>query len=167
MISRLCVIAEATSLANVFMCVEVRANSIVYWCWILQRIQFAREKSDVIAKRDGTFKPREKRSREDDDGAVGAKRAPKAGGRRKPAGGPTNPPHSKLLVQNLPDDVTEDELRKLFSQYAGLTDLRVISARNLAFVEYTNEAEATVALQGLNNFNLRDDEPLFVAYAKK
>lgn len=34
----------------------------------MQRIQYARTKSDVIAKADGTFVPREKRKRHDDKG---------------------------------------------------------------------------------------------------
>lgn len=35
---------------------------------ILQRIQYAKTKSDVISKADGTFVPREKRKRHDDKG---------------------------------------------------------------------------------------------------
>lgn len=34
-----------------------------------QRIQFAKTKSDVIAKADGTFVPREKRKRQEEKGA--------------------------------------------------------------------------------------------------
>lgn len=34
----------------------------------MQRIQYARTKSDIIAKADGTFVPREKRKRHDDKG---------------------------------------------------------------------------------------------------
>ncbi|MCH82360.1 small nuclear ribonucleoprotein, partial [Trifolium medium] len=37
----------------------------------MQRIQYARTKSDIIAKADGTFVPREKRKRHDDKGAFG------------------------------------------------------------------------------------------------
>lgn len=35
---------------------------------LLQRIQYAKTKSDIIAKADGTFVPREKRKRHDDRG---------------------------------------------------------------------------------------------------
>lgn len=36
--------------------------------WFTQRIQYAKTKSDVIAKADGTFVPRERRKRHDDRG---------------------------------------------------------------------------------------------------
>ena len=36
----------------------------------MQRIQYAKTKSDVIAKADGTFVPREKRKRHDEKGGI-------------------------------------------------------------------------------------------------
>lgn len=36
----------------------------------MQRIQYAKTKSDIIAKADGTFVPREKRKRHDDKGTA-------------------------------------------------------------------------------------------------
>ena len=36
----------------------------------MQRIQYAKTKSDIIAKADGTFVPREKRKRHDDKGTT-------------------------------------------------------------------------------------------------
>lgn len=140
------------------------------FCWE-QRIAFAKSKSDVIAKREGTFVPREKRTRDEDGGVPSAKRAPGAGGAggaKKPIPAQMrNPPNSKLLVQNLPESTTDEALRKLFGQYPGVTDVRVIAARNLAFVEYASEQQATVALQSLNNFKIEADHPLVVSYAKK
>lgn len=37
---------------------------------VCQRIQYAKTKSDVVAKADGTFVPREKRKRHEDKGKV-------------------------------------------------------------------------------------------------
>ena len=36
----------------------------------MQRIQYAKTKSDIIAKADGTFVPREKRKRHDERGKI-------------------------------------------------------------------------------------------------
>lgn len=37
-------------------------------CNLMQRIQYAKTKSDIIAKADGTFVPRERRKRHEDKG---------------------------------------------------------------------------------------------------
>lgn len=41
---------------------------IMHTFYLSQRIQYAKSKSDVIAKADGTFVPREKRKKHDDRG---------------------------------------------------------------------------------------------------
>jgi U1 small nuclear ribonucleoprotein A len=46
---------------------EIEFNNILQ---SMQRIQYARTKSDIIAKADGTFVPREKRKRHDDKGTT-------------------------------------------------------------------------------------------------
>jgi hypothetical protein len=58
-------------------------------------------------------------------------------------------PSSTLLVTGLPTDgsVTSDMLRHLFGTYPGLADLRHVAERGIAFVDYSSEPAATVALQ--------------------
>lgn len=43
---------------------------LVHSMRFLQRIQYAKTKSDIIAKADGTFVPREKRKKHDDRGII-------------------------------------------------------------------------------------------------
>ena len=79
-------------------------------------------------------------------------------------------PSKTLLVQGLPTTLTEEALkgmvRELFGQYAGLVEVRPVAQRGLAFVEYSSEAAAAPALQGLTNFRVDASTTLTVIYAK-
>lgn len=156
------------------------------------RLAYAKVKSDAIAKRDGSWKPRPKRARDEDADMEGPEAAAGSGGgaarsgKRAAASSASaaassgaasasasapvpklNPPHSKLLAQNIPAGFSEDRLRELFSGFAGFKEMRPMAARNLAFIEYETEANATIALQGLNNYNLDEAHPLVLSYARK
>ncbi|XP_010507874.1 PREDICTED: U1 small nuclear ribonucleoprotein A-like isoform X1 [Camelina sativa] len=159
------------------------------------RIQYAKTKSDVVAKADGTFVPREKRKRHEE----------KAGGKKKkdqhhdstqmgmansaypsvygtapplsqvpyPAGvkpilpeAPA-PPNNILFVQNLPHETTPMMIQMFFSQYQGFKEIRMVEAKpGIAFVEYADEMQSTVAMQGLQGFKIEQD-PMLITYAKK
>jgi len=167
------------------------------------RIQFARAKSDVIAKIEGTFQPHPKgpeklaqiaaakRKAEDATAAEVTKKAKmaekkepakkekaakpeaKAAGKvAAPAGGvnltpKVMPPNKTLFVENLPENVTDLMLSMLFQQFPGYKDLRVVPAKGVAFVEFENEIEAGVALQGLQHFMVKPEKPMVISYAKK
>ncbi|KAK6135068.1 hypothetical protein DH2020_031189 [Rehmannia glutinosa] len=155
------------------------------------RIQYAKTKSDVIAKADGTFVPREKRKKHDDKGrkkkeqhdanqaAVGLNPAyagaygaapplsqiPYMGARAPEA---PAPPNNILFIQNLPHQTTSMMLQMLFSQCPGFKEVRMVEAKpGIAFVEYENEMQSTVAMQGLQGFKITDDNPMLITYAKK
>ncbi|CAE7932040.1 unnamed protein product [Symbiodinium sp. KB8] len=141
------------------------------------RIQFAKEKSDVVAKLDGTFVPRQKRAL-DADGDVDA--APKRvaapashGAAAAPVMIPAPPrpenavPTHVLLASNLPESVPTETITALFAQYPGFTELRPVPGRGMAFVEYESEVAATPALQGLHNHKLDEAHYMAVTYAKK
>lgn len=82
------------------------------------------------------------------------------------------PPNKILFLQNLPVDVTKDVLMNLFSQYVSLPTLIDLSLtsysrfdnlyevrmiptkKDIAFVEYVDEASATVAKEALHNYKL-------------
>ncbi|CAD8080085.1 unnamed protein product [Paramecium primaurelia] len=72
-----------------------------------------------------------------------------------------------LLIESLPPFVTEIMLSELFRQYPGYSLIKLIPARGLAFVEYQNDDQATVALKGLSNFKITPECQLKVKYAKK
>lgn len=84
------------------------------------------------------------------------------------------PPNKILFLQNLPDNVTKDQLMALFSQcvsiypgessrmtdswtfrYPNLHEVRLIpTKKDIAFVEYVDEGSATVAKDALHNYKL-------------
>lgn len=155
------------------------------------RIQYAKTKSDIITKADGTFVPREKRKKHDDRGrkkkeqhdgnqaaaglnpgyagAYGSapplSQIPYMGARAPEA---PAPPNNILFIQNLPHQTTSMMLQMLFSQCPGFKEVRMVEARpGIAFVEYENEMQSTVAMQGLQGFKINDDHPMLITYAKK
>ena len=151
-------------------------------------IQYARSKSDVIAKRDGTFKPRPLRKRkaasENGDANGALKKAAVKGPALKPSSraatvvspnaaparvdvAHSTPPNKILFAENLPPKCTSEMLQVLFQQYAGFKEVRFVSGKGVAFIEYDTEASAGIALQGLNNFKLQPTVLMRLSYAKK
>ena len=67
-----------------------------------------------------------------------------------------------LYVSSLDFKVTEEDLRKLFSQYGQVKSAKVITdyntgqSRGFAFVEMSNEAEGQKAIDKLNNTELNN-----------
>lgn len=98
-------------------------------CFSPQRIQFAKTKSDAVAKRDGTWVPREKRKRleEAKEAARGSKAAKPSASSDAPAVLVPKPaqkrramnavPHNILFAEQLPAETTQEVLTKLFVQY--------------------------------------------------
>ena len=116
------------------------------------RIAFAKSKSDMIAKRDGTFKPREKRKREDPKPAApaAAKALPAPGDAPPPkVPKPSNaPPSNVLFASNLPEDCSDMMLGILFQQYAGFKEVRMVPGnKGIAFVEFADETHSSVERQ--------------------
>jgi RNA recognition motif-containing protein len=121
------------------------------------RIQFAKAKSHEVARKEGLTvvksaptvgiaKSSNKRARnaDDDDDEADVPPAKEA----KLISNST--PNKILLVQNLPNSVTKEQLQQSFTGAAGLIDIRVVAGRGLAFVEFDNEGSAGIALQQLN-----------------
>ncbi len=67
---------------------------------------------------------------------------------------------SKLYVGNLSYNVSEDELRELFSQAGEIKEVTMILDRDtrrpkgFGFVEFTNQADAEKAIQMFNDYEL-------------
>ncbi|CAB4291842.1 unnamed protein product [Prunus armeniaca] len=156
------------------------------------RIQYAKTKSDVIAKADGTFVPRERRKRHEDKGkkrkeqhdasqagmgvnpayagAYGAapplSQIPYPGGVKLPEA--PAPPNNILFVQNLPQDTTPMMLQMLFCQYPGFKEVRMVETKpGIAFVEFGDEMQSTVAMQALQDFKMTPQNSMLITYAKK
>lgn len=78
------------------------------------------------------------------------------------------PPNNILFVQNLPHDATSEAIQALFQQFPGFKEVRMIEAKpGIAFVEYGDEMQATVAHQGLQNFRVSPSHAMQISYAKK
>ncbi|TMW63960.1 hypothetical protein Poli38472_014665 [Pythium oligandrum] len=136
-------------------------------------IQFGKEKADVIARREGTYQPREKRKLEVKE-EPGSKKTTGStanghGGARPPPPPPAQMlPNKILFLQELPESCNQDMLAVLFKQYHGFKEVRMVPGKKgLAFVEFGDEAQAAIALQGLYGFKLTPTETLKVSFAKK
>ncbi|KNA18269.1 hypothetical protein SOVF_072430 [Spinacia oleracea] len=148
------------------------------------RIQYAKAKSDCIAKAEGTFVPKEKkkkqqekgeRKRHAEDQTAGAANGPAA----QTNGGPSAShcktgaqeaiaPNNILFVQNLPHETTSIMLQMLFQQYPGFREVRMIEAKpGIAFVEFDDEDESAIAMQALQGFKVTPQNPMEITYAKK
>ncbi|XP_020252828.1 U2 small nuclear ribonucleoprotein B'' [Asparagus officinalis] len=154
------------------------------------RIQYAKTKSDCIAKVDGTYVAREKKKRQEEKAADKRRKAeeekqsgPGANGANAQNGGPsasqasrqpkTGPreetaPNNILFIQNLPHETTTMMLQILFQQYPGFKEVRMIEAKpGIAFVEFEDDMQASIAMQALQGFKITPQNPMAVAYAKK
>eukprot|EP00250_Pteridium_aquilinum_P035394 c9321_g1_i1 orf=89-787(+) len=150
------------------------------------RIQYAKTKSDAIAKADGTFVPKERRKKQEEraekkrreqhsDGHNASHQTP-YGASVPPQFQPPKPmapeapalPNSILFVQNLPHEANSMMLQMLFQQFPGFKEVRMIEAKpGIAFVEYGDEMQATTALSALQNFKITPQNPMQITYAKK
>lgn len=133
------------------------------------RIRFAKSKSDVIAKRDGTWVPREKRKKEDQGEKENVKQA-KTDDQPQQAALPTrpaNPPNKILFLERLPEAADKEMLETLFQQYNGFKEVRMVPGKKgLAFVEFADEVQSGIALQALSGFKLTPTDLLDVQFAK-
>ncbi|GBG34589.1 U1 small nuclear ribonucleoprotein A [Hondaea fermentalgiana] len=160
------------------------------------RIEYAKTKSDVIARLDGTFKPRVKRKPE--DGATQGPKRPDAApakmiksdtnGSQEPTSaaesgsvpmdtseGPINPaqpeveapPHKVLFLQNLPSEASKEALEILFKQFPGLEGVRYFAAKNVAFVDFDSVENAKLAKDGSQGFKLTATHEVHAAFAKQ
>lgn len=152
-------------------------------------IEYARTKSDRIAKRDGDYVPKAKRSKavatesslkvtsNDADGAtimegvVNDETGNAVENENDTAAQPPTttlpdaPPSKMLLAQNLPSECNEMMLGMLFRQYSGYKEIRMPRS-GLAFIEFDDEAQATVAKMALQGFQLTPQDALQLNYAK-
>ncbi|KAG1326234.1 U1 small nuclear ribonucleoprotein A [Cocos nucifera] len=162
-------------------------NSLIFQAYA--RIQYAKTKSDIIAKSDGTFVPRERRRRLEDRaerkrreqrldanqaglGPYGAapplSQLPYPGGAKSMVPEAPALPNNILFVQNLPHETTPMMLQMLFCQYPGFKEVRMVEAKpGIAFVEYGDEMQATLAMQGLQGFKITQQNSMLISYAKK
>lgn len=139
------------------------------------RINYAKSKSDIVAKKDGTYKPREKRKREEASDVkasattAGSSAAPSVAKPNKiPSASDPNAqiiPSNTLFAENLPKDCDDADLSILFKQHTGFKEVRMVPGKEgIAFIEFENEHCATIALQALNGFKLTPTNAMSLTY---
>lgn len=149
------------------------------------KIEYAREASDRIAKRDGTYVPKAKRKQkqqqqaqaqaqqqtqqeqalQEQQGHVNTSTDTTDVTAATSEGAAEEPSHI-LFAKDLPPECNEMMLAMLFRQYAGFKEVR-IPRPGLAFCEFDDEPHATLALERLNGFKLTTSDTLKLAYGKK
>ncbi|QDZ22914.1 U1 small nuclear ribonucleoprotein A [Chloropicon primus] len=149
------------------------------------KIAYAKTKSDAVAKLDGTYVSRDKaetaRVNKEKREALQKRAAMRKGGSRPDQQAPfaagaalagtldsEEPPHNILFVQNLPPATSQAMIAMLFEQFPGFKEVRMVETRpGIAFVEFGNEMESSVALSGLQGFQITKENSMRVSYAKK
>ena len=130
------------------------------------RVSYAKAKSDIVAKKDGSYRPREKN-------AYAAAPAPApmettAAPQRITAPDASAPPSNILFAQNLPADCTAAALSMLFTVHVGFKEVRMIPGKpGIAFIEFDEETRASTAMQALNGFRLTPTDAMTLTYAKR
>ncbi|XP_074570013.1 U2 small nuclear ribonucleoprotein B''-like [Curcuma longa] len=85
-------------------------------------------------------------------------------GSQEPAAAPNN----ILFIENLPHETTKMVLEILFQQYPGFSEVRMIEAKpGIAFVEFSDDVQASIAMQALQGFKITPQNPMAITYAKK
>ncbi|PRP81445.1 hypothetical protein PROFUN_10975 [Planoprotostelium fungivorum] len=139
------------------------------------RVQYAKGKSDIISKLEGSFTAKNKTAadrKKEDEKKLEEKKARKAAEPKKAekrkrdeetsvASGTSHvqpkqlPPNNVLFVENLPEQANELMLQMLFQQFPGYKEVRMVAGKpGIAFVEYDNEIESAAAMNGLQHFKI-------------
>lgn len=79
------------------------------------------------------------------------------------------PPNKILFVQNIPEDVSVDQLTTIFGAFEGFREVRTVPGRkNIAFVEYEAEAGAISAKESTAGMALGESAaPVKVVYQRQ
>jgi len=148
------------------------------------RISYAKTKSDAVARIDGSYVERKKdtkRKPQDEDQDKSSKKAKKAPSAEKKEAKKEKfdraegnlqprpaPPNKIIFVENLPEQVNEMMLSMLFQQFPGFKEVRLVPGKKgISFVEFENEVQAGVAMEGLQHFKITPDNLMVISFAKK
>jgi U2 small nuclear ribonucleoprotein B'' len=123
-------------------------------------IAYAKGKSDVVSRLQGTWKPRERKEKLEKDSKDKAEKAALPGSAGEGKAG------AVLFAENLPPECTEVMLTMLFRQYPGFEEVRLVAERRVAFVQFKEPNYADQAMNGLQGFMVGPGHPLKLSIAK-
>lgn len=144
------------------------------------RVAYARTKSDLIAKIDGTWKPRPRRKGPDHR----TMRMERERQLRKQRDRHRDRPHDRnddrrskrhnsgptnriLFVENLPRECNTMMLAMLFQQYPGYQESRLIAGKpGIAFVEFGDSYQASTAKESLQSFKITPTHHMQISFAR-
>ncbi len=78
-----------------------------------------------------------------------------------------NPPNKVLFIENLSDKMDIESLQKLFSQFKGFIEVRIIAGRGVAFAEFIDEYTSQVPLNKLHGYEVERGRFIVISNAKK
>lgn len=112
-------------------------------------------------------RPTNKRARDDDDNEADEQEG--EGSSRPPAKEArttnNNAPNKILLAQNLPTEVSQERLTAIFQSTTGFVEVRLVpGGRGIAFIEFENEVQASLALRQFDNFQLTPTQTLQLGF---
>jgi len=123
------------------------------------RVAYAKTKSDIIAKKDGSYVPRKKRPRKE--------------GKKKPEGQPASKrqmtagqnvgPSNILVVNHLPQDASQTMVQMLFRKYPGYQSVTEPHT-GMCHVVFDTEFNASRAMQGMQGFKFFNDVRLVITF---
>uniref|UniRef100_A0A7N2LHD3 RRM domain-containing protein n=1 Tax=Quercus lobata TaxID=97700 RepID=A0A7N2LHD3_QUELO len=147
------------------------------------RIQYAKTKSDCIAKEDGSYdkKKKQEEKAERKRCAEEAQQSTMPNGASAQNGGSTASfrhgnssaqeavaPNNILFIENLPHEATSMMLEMLFQQHPGFREVRMIVVKpGIAFVEFEDDQQSSMAMQTLQGFKITPQNPMTITFAKK
>jgi len=76
-----------------------------------------------------------------------------------------NPPNNRLLVQNIPNGTIETEIEELFKG-EGFKGIRLVSVRNVAFIEYDTVEQAAAVKDSLGKDPSWKGSIIYITFAK-
>ncbi|KAI5415444.1 hypothetical protein KIW84_040760 [Lathyrus oleraceus] len=129
------------------------------------RIQYAKTKSDCIAKEEKVEKkrfPEESKQSSVPNGTHGASNGgPTASFRPGSTSQEVAAPNVILFIENLPYETTGRMLEMLFEQYPGFKEVRSIDAKpGIAFVDFEDDIQSSMAMQALQGFKITPQNPM-------
>lgn len=170
-------------ICKIFLSMAFHWYVLLVWCdvgrdcltvVVLQRIDYAKTKSDAAAKLDGTWR-RDGRTRKVRIGQEAAEEMDvdlqeeeTRGGQKATVVQDVGEPHTVLFAEGLPEATTEAMLKVLFSQFPGYIESRLVPGKpGIAFVDFETVQQAGVAITGLQGFKITAQNQMKLSYAKK
>ena len=146
------------------------------------RIDFAKIESDLITKRNGTYKEikREKKICKDYWNSELYKKKlskkknfnffftkEKVKESEIEVEGVKLVPNNILFVKDIPNSIIFDDLIEIFTKYPGFSEVRFIPGRKCAFIEFEDDSQSLLVLSSIKDLTYKTGENISITFSKK